>query len=113
MASTKRRTKYYGASEAVIWPADYPKSYPRKTAKVRKDTKRWCHGKIGVEHKPVIGLKHGWEASLGCKPTNEWQRKLWPKRLWACVHDERCEHCGKILRRQIEAAECPDYPGPS
>lgn len=107
MSSTKRRTKYYGDSEPKIWPADHPRV---SRAPAKKDTRRWCRGKVGVEHFPVIVKRTGWYGLRGCeRVTEEWALKLWPGRTWRCSHREECANCGKVVRHSINLVECPAY----
>lgn len=110
MSSRHRKLKYFGQSERKVWPEDHlHEQHPRSA---RKDTKRWCRGKAGVEHEPVISKRRGepW-STRGCHPPDAWQLRVWPFRTWICVHDERCGNCGRVLRRYLTARECPDHPG--
>lgn len=108
MSSEKRRTKYYGESDAKVWPADHPVT---GRPKARKDTRRWCRGKVGVEHVPEVTAGH-WALSLGrrCHRSEEWSLRLWPDRPWACVHQRSCASCGKVLVPTLPWRECPDLP---
>jgi hypothetical protein len=51
----------------------------------KKDTKKWCRGKAGVEHKPVCMTHDEWE--------NRSQSSAWSKDWRVLV----CEDCGKQL----------------
>lgn len=108
MSSTKRRTKYYGESDAQVWPAEHPAvSKPRG----RKDTRRWCRGKPGVEH--VLGVTVGnWCQSyrFACRRANGWELWLWPDKPWVCRHQRSCVNCGKVLDYSLPWRECPDLP---
>lgn len=50
----------------------------------KKDTKRWCRGKVGVEHMPKL---MGWMETKNYDPINKWDLKVWI-----------CESCKKHLR---------------
>lgn len=86
----------------------------RRTSPRHKSTRRWCKGKVGVEHQPVIMAATGM-GTLGnrplrrCGPSPSWMR--WAKNGWSCFHEERCGKCGKILRTgwELDASECPEH----
>lgn len=70
--------------------------------KAKKDTKRWCKGKIGREHVNVIG-KGNWGLGSNldlCRPS--------PLFGWWCAHVLKCEKCGKINQRFLSKEQCPD-----
>lgn len=68
----------------------------------RKDTKRWCRGKVGVEHQPMIEPRRdgGCHAILWGGPPHEDH--------WFCMHQEVCMECGKILDVWLPRNRCPD-----
>ncbi len=73
----------------------------------RKNTRRWCRGKAGVEHQLAV-VKH---AYIG--PPEDRTCLWWPwgkekYRTWHCCHVERCTECGKNLRHLV-GRECPDW----
>jgi hypothetical protein len=73
----------------------------------RKDRRRWCRGKPGVEHgerQLVLNSYAGWWSRDGGLPC----RVAWSG-AWRCAHEEACSVCGKVLRRRLPTAECPDY----
>lgn len=65
----------------------------------RKNRRRWCRGRVGVEHQLAIRMGDKYTASRReCgwayrnKPVDwRWQR-------WICCEQEYCTACGKILR---------------
>lgn len=76
---------------------------PRRRRK--KDTRRWCRGKVGVEHQPVIVRDHwGWTADQECG-LRDWVVGRDPD--WFCFHREVCDNCGKVLRHKLSDEECP------
>ena len=84
---------------------------PEQRAPGKKNTRAWCKGKPGTEHKPVIVFRpytHG-----SCHVAQGWHLSIWPDEPWICAHREECSACGKILRNhgRLAGAECPDYPG--
>jgi hypothetical protein len=91
----------------------------------RKQTKRWCRGKVGVEHTLEIRLKRA-VASRAQQPHKygrDYYEQLdgyhcgWSWWLWriyddwrySCGHEWYCTRpaCGKIF--PLEPAECPEY----
>ena len=78
---------------------------PHPRAPRRKNTRRWCRGKVGVPHTPAI--REGdpkeqvpdWLKRCG---TNSWTGK------WRCAEQEYCTRCGKIIRRRVE--RCSKQP---
>lgn len=88
-----------------------------KKAPAKKNTKKWCRGKVGVEH--VLDIRKGrYFESLGDRVICRWRAtwKGWshggwdaldPK--WLCFHEEYCVNCGKITRTQLDPKECPNF----
>ena len=73
----------------------------------RKNTRRYCKGKTGVEHEPdLVPIGH-------CRWVTGW--RMDGTASWECAHREICGRCGKVLREpwQLTRAECPVYPGGS
>ena len=105
MVSRKKLRKYgWGEDRRDGAIPDVPKPSPGK-----KDTKRWCKGKVGREHTPEITLRH----NLKCYPMPEWAKGLRfyrSKLSWWCHHERICTTCGKVLDWSIEPDECPDLP---
>ena len=68
--------------------------------KKKKNAKKYCRGRVGREHKPVIEVnrKYGWR-DYKCGPSR------WMKDYWICHHHEVCSECGKELKFNVE---CPD-----
>jgi hypothetical protein len=97
------------------WDDDVP---PRRRAH-KKNTRRWCKGKVGREHVPQITGDRRWLSLGSCRPAPDWWPKVkWRKNNWDCRHREVCVKCGKVLREGYELApqECPvwrqRYPMP-
>ena len=89
----------------VYWRRDDPDApfnQPRKQ-RGRKDRKRWCRGKPGREHTPMLTHTGG-----PCEPAARWRVQVFGSD-WACHHVEVCEACGKRLR-WLNDDECPDAP---
>lgn len=72
----------------------------------RKDTKRWCKGKPGREHRAVL-VKRPWFGH-GCSGLGWWLWDGTQSGRWGCCHVMECENCGKILKN-LRDEECPDY----
>jgi hypothetical protein len=76
--------------------------------KSRKNTRRWCKGKVGREHSPVVQHqkeRNGWRKAWTCGP-RKWGISAG---RWGCWHEEVCTTCGKVLRWTL-GDECPDRP---
>lgn len=70
----------------------------------RKDTKRWCRGKPGVEHQLVVRRsKNGWRSDA-CRYISWW----WKDDGWSCQHERGCTACGKTVVYGL-GLECPDW----
>ena len=89
---------------------------PAKRPPGKKETKRWCKGKVGREH--VRGLVFSaWAVARGkerCGWASRWNIHIRGYRLtWACRHREVCVNCGRVFREPWDLApeECPAYPG--
>jgi hypothetical protein len=83
------------------------REYPTRFNK-RKNTKRWCKGKVGREHQPVIVYDERylrWHKECHVAPS--WAYRS--MKGWYCIHLEVCTNCGKHLRWRVPKEECPDY----
>lgn len=82
-----------------------PEASPHRA---RKDTKRWCRGKVGVEHTPnVVLAAAGWQRFGGWEKRCGWSS--WKPAGWMCRHQEVCSECGRIMREAF-GKDCPNYP---
>ncbi len=75
----------------------------------KKDTKKWCKGKVGVSHVPhlVLHTFYGYSCRwfkfyVGSDPKQ--------RRQWNCMHRIECETCNKVLNAFLNPSECPNYP---
>lgn len=86
----------------------------------RKDRRRWCRGKPGVEHEPAVRLgSYGVSLERASKP---WVGCHWaisycagrvPRLRWSCLHQIGCRNCGKALEWVVEFERCPQrHPRP-
>ena len=75
-----------------------PEAAPHRS---RKNTRRWCRGKPGIEHHPELTIRQ-WGYLRG-DPCHYWA----VLGEWICYHVQRCTECGKILCHLGD--ECPDY----
>ena len=85
-----------------------------RTPPARKDTRRWCGGRVGREHQLALVLPvnlPGWRGA--CRRPLDWEMSLrrFADRPWAwrCLHAWVCQVCQKVMR-PAEASECPDRP---
>lgn len=97
------------ADEPQFRASDLARMQPEQSRRApgKKDTKRWCRGKVGVEHEIETRLESailwrdkttpcGW--SYGAR-----NRKSW---FW-CAHEDKCTRCGKTL--WLKPEDCPDW----
>lgn len=68
--------------------------------KKKKNTKKWCKGKVGREHKPVVEMNNKY-GRRQCGPS----RWIGANR-WLCFHHVVCKNCKKELR--FVPKVCPD-----
>lgn len=101
------------------------KLYAPKRPRPKKDRRRWCRGKVGKPHQPVIAYhpplhyargevdwRCGWRCwrYLGGGPAEPHTDHTLGGGMihnYRCHHVERCAECGKILTRTVE---CPEVP---
>ena len=70
----------------------------------RRSTRKWCRGKVGVEHQPTIRLNRYVESlqryQPGARSVPQWRPVCgWLDWSWRyfCRHERYCTRCGKIL----------------
>jgi hypothetical protein len=84
-----------------------------RTTPGRKNTKKWCRGKVGVEHQPVLVFDSRQaylaEDCLAFKA----RVQRWGNALKWCLHVKECAKCGKITEHSVQASECPTILGAS
>lgn len=106
---------------------------PPHSSRGRKNVRKWCRGKEGVEHvlskrlsKWGVSILQRYPQSLyaGCgwKQRHRWvvtaETRDWlpiPNEWkYNCNHEEYCTECGKIMKHTLRAADCPAWkPKPS
>lgn len=80
---------------------EQPEIMPHRS---HKDTRRWCKGVPGREHKTDIRRNR---AGFTCG------RPSWSvHRDWWCWHERYCTVCEKVLVHHLSEAECPDAGSP-
>lgn len=65
----------------------------------RKNTRRWCRGKVGVPH--TLAVREGDPKER----VPEWFKRCGPNPWtgrWRCAEQEYCTSCGKIMRRRVD-----------
>lgn len=85
----------------------YMERHPRKS---KKDTHKWCKGKVGREHVWEIA-KTNWATNQECKYYNgvDW-RTGESYRHWKCWHHHVCSNCGKYSEEWFGlGTKCPDF----
>jgi hypothetical protein len=73
-----------------------------------KPSKRWCKGKVGVEHVTEVRVPVNAHRQ-DCDPARYEDEKPWADFGWevGCVHVEECVNCGKHVRPFLNKGECP------
>lgn len=88
------------------WGVEKPQNVIPKTVKphAKKNRRRWCKGKEGVEHQPHIVPDRPW-----CKPCH-WGTSFYRGYhiSWRCRHRLRCQVCEKVLLDVVAVEDCPD-----
>jgi len=83
----------------------------------KKNTRKWCKGKEGREHKPETVRSTFYNGPLFEKKDCHFvthhvikngERVPLPPR-WVCYHDVRCTECGKVLESFLPMEKCPTY----
>jgi hypothetical protein len=77
---------------------------PRHRA--RKNRRRWCRGKVGVEH--VLDVRVSRHLSALNRVGAPCYRPEWWPRSWWCNHERYCTNCGKIIDASLDD-QCPDF----
>lgn len=84
----------------------------------KKNTKRWCKGKVGREHQPALRIASPYTRVYQCGWVKDSWRMAIHKRFgpgdggpyWECDHEQYCQACGKILLSMwSNKIDCPDY----
>lgn len=70
---------------------------PERHGRARKNTKRWCKGKVGREHVTEIRMENWYGRDYVCGPSR------WLNR-WLCWEIVTCTVCGKHLGSPKECA---------
>lgn len=71
----------------------------------RKNTKRWCKGKVGREHQPETVVNHQYTTSNW----TECHESRWMPNHWSCRHAVQCTVCGKYVKTWLGREECPAW----
>lgn len=95
-----------------------------RTQRAKKDRKRWCRGKVGVEHQPELAVRKSaqywkdrkdYDISCSWRENRHWEIgadgvRYWKGTgffAWSCCHEYRCANCGKILG--MVGRKCPEF----
>lgn len=81
--------------------------------KSKKNTRKWCKGKVGKEHVPIVSID---TKMLTYVRECHWREYSWtvfkrePEKRWQCHHHTTCQNCGKVLESwYLTKDKCPDY----
>lgn len=88
-------------NDSTMRVRDWDDDDPGKPAAARKDTKRWCRGKVGREHQPMLQRARNYGRLTECGAGYHGR--------WVCYHETVCSVCSKVLKHWGTADECPDY----
>lgn len=85
--------------------APVEKPTPKPPAR-KKDTRRWCRGRVGRPHVTEIQLVQWYSPPRECEPLGprDWRYRIFGETV-ACHEQEVCVNCGKYIRH-LTAAEC-------
>lgn len=79
---------------------EYGDPRPARSRSKYKNTRKWCRGKEGVEHSPIVEISRPFHsipnAICGNSPNTNYNM---------CYHHVACENCGKEL--QFTPDICP------
>jgi len=91
------------------WNYQYKGEQEVKTVRGHKakDTKRWCRGKVGIEHQKCIVLSRDGRV---CKRFEYKRFVNGSNSRWICYHYIECKVCGRHFRSLI-GDECVNYDG--
>lgn len=105
MSKKNRNWEWYGDKPKDTAPPDQLRPTPSK-----KNTRRWCKGKVGREHTLATVIQpHPWDRSKTCHkvPAGSWLSFY--RDGWVCYHIIRCTTCGKIMKHFVPREECPTW----
>lgn len=101
------------------WGGPHPKDVvppeESRASPARKNTRKWCRGKVGIPHQPTITMDKGWRSWMGTlvgSPKCRWWTSMWRgnKDLdYRCGHQRTCVACKKVLDHRVEPKFCPEY----
>jgi len=80
---------------------------PTKKTPSKKDTRKWCRGKEGVEH--VVALETNSWTNPNTHETVRCRWTPWGKRPhYTCWCRKRCTTCGKVMEDYLrDKTQCP------
>ena len=87
-------------------PRDEPVPEEPRPQRARKDTKHWCKGKVGREHKPELIVHHAYSSIMMRCHELKWM--TWSGQ-WSCRHAFKCTACGKYTKTWLTREECPTW----
>lgn len=98
-------------------PKDEPVPEEVRPQRGRKDTRKWCKGKVGVEHQPETVRSPFYNGPIFADKDCHWTSYKVYKRgvpqdfppKWACYHRIQCSVCFKVLKDWLPTDLCPTY----
>jgi hypothetical protein len=73
---------------------------PPRPQRGRKNTRRWCRGKVGVPHQVEVRVSRHAYNDPPC------YRVEWYTGCWFCNHERACTVCGKVIDITL-GDDCP------
>ena len=82
----------------------------------KKNTRKWCKGKVGREHTPEIvvpvnAYTRSVRRNQACHEIGWWDQaeKVWHRDgQWSCAQALVCSTCQKVIKPMVD--DCPDRP---
>ena len=119
MVSQRIKRRYWNYWEYKDERLEVPPEHVETAFNQKKNTKKWCKGKVGREHEPVIEVDQkrfynqrdkdkascGWMTQYGWGQVGRYVRGRW----WNCRHHKVCSKCGKVLQYRLDLDDCPLY----
>lgn len=87
---------------------DNTHGYRTRSSAGRKDRKRWCKGRVGVEHATVVQYPPNLAGWVTRRPRALCGPSRYVRSGWTCHHVVQCTVCGRIMREFL-GADCPQY----
>lgn len=75
----------------------------------RKSTRKWCKGKVGVEHEAEVVRHHAYVGGVFEGKDCHWWEIINYGSQWQCYHARQCTRCGKYVDMVLPTEDCPTW----